>query len=63
MKTQFKVGMKVDDGIGVGVVSGFTEDGYPLVKFYNSQPDYEFPFDARDIMYLKEYKEEQHDTN
>ena len=63
MKTEFKVGMKVDDGIGVGVVSGFTKDGYPLVKFYPDEPDYEFPFEACDIKYLKEYKEEEHETN
>lgn len=64
MKTQFKVGMKVDDGIGVGVVCGFSE-GYPVVTFQretNNYDDlYDFTFSDADIEYLKEYKEEQDD--
>lgn len=65
MKTEFKVGMKVDDGIGVGVVHSFGYDGYPVVTFISSLTgsEYHFHFCDADIEYLKEYKEEQHDTN
>ena len=66
MKTEFKVGMKVDDGIGVGVISGFSNDGYPKVNFspfVGIGVPIEHEFGARDIIYLKEYKEGQNETN
>lgn len=63
MKTEFKVGMKVDDGIGVGVVHSIDGD-YPVVTFQHEDgSDYHFHFCDADIEYLKEYKEEQYDTN
>lgn len=59
MKTEFKVGMEVYDGIGVGVVCGF-HDGYPIVTFIDQYgSDYHFHFSDADIEYLKEYN----DTN
>lgn len=60
MKTEFKVGMKVDDGIGVGVVHSIDGD-YPVVTFISSLDgsEYHFHFCDADIEYLKEYKEEQ----
>lgn len=61
MKTEFKVGMKVDDGIGVGVVHSIDGD-YPVVTYQHKDgSDYHFHFCDADIGYLKEYKEEQHD--
>lgn len=33
MKTEFKVGMKVYDSIGVGIVKCIGLDGYPIVTY------------------------------
>lgn len=62
MKTEFKVGMKVDDGMGVGVVKCIGGDGYPIVIYQHEDgSDYHFHFCDADIEYLKEYKEEEDD--
>lgn len=60
MKTQFKIGMKVDDGIGVGVVHSFNHKGYPVVTFIHQEDgsEYNWHFDWSDVEHLKEYKEE-----
>jgi hypothetical protein len=65
MKTQFKVGMKVDDGIGVGVVHSFNHKGYPIVTFIHEEDgsEYNWHFDCWYTQYLKEYKEEENETN
>lgn len=65
MKTQFKVGMKVDDGIGVGIVHSFNHEGYPVVTFINQEDSISenWQFSSDDIHHLKEYKEEEHETN
>lgn len=62
MKTEFKVGMKVYDGIGVGVVHSIDGD-YPVVTYQHGDgSDYHFHFCDADIEYLKEYKEGQNEN-
>lgn len=60
LKTQFKIGMKVDDeDFGVGVVHIIDGD-YPVVTFQRADgSDYHFHFCDADIEYLKEYKGEE----
>ena len=50
--------MKVDDGIGVGVIHSIDGD-YPVVTFkHEDGSDYHFHFCDADIDYLKEYHED-----